>query len=285
MSSGQKRHLGHRYTSSHPGNCFYPLRSSNDSIQHHTDSPCGDHYRGSTPPNASAANLQLQQDSSRTAMLKGGAKAWPNPDKAAFWSCGGAGKAGLVSETASGGSSEAQEDGTPSPYDNLDRVSLCQTVKDAPVGKFDSTTAGSHNETCEPEAEQAGGSSSSWSSCEVLPLDEGGDDVGPVNLEDPTKTPERLPSRQEVEQENADENKHGDNRDHNMHHPNSWASCSVLSVSPLSTGSSEVFLPSGPPDLKGPELYSETRNNHSVVVKMRQQMAQQKAEYQRKIER
>ncbi|XP_024858288.2 rho GTPase-activating protein 24 [Kryptolebias marmoratus] len=282
LSSVQKRHLGHRYTSSHPGICFSPLPFSHDSIQHHTDRPKGDHYHGPTPPPASTASLQPQQDSSQAATLTGGTKARPHLEKTAlaFWSCRGAEKAGLVPETASGGSSDAQEDSTLSPYDNLHQASERQAVKELPAGRFDSNAAGSHRESCESEAEHAGESSSSWSSCEVLPLDEGGDDVGAVSLENPTETPERLPSSQKVEQENNDE----DNRD-NKHHPNSWASCSVLSVSPLSTGSSEVFLPSGPPEVQGPESFLETRNNHPLVAKMRQQMTQQKAEYQRRIER
>lgn len=185
-----------------------------------------------------------------------------------------------MSEPASGGSSEAQ-DSTPSPYENLDRASMCQTVKDAPVGKFHSNSAERRNETSESAAEQEGESSSSWSSCEVLPLDEAGDDVGAVSHENPTTTPEKLPLIDKVEQENV----HKDNRNINTHHPNSWASGSLLSVSPLSTGSSEVFLPSAPSDLQGPETSSETRSNYSIVTKLRQQMAQQKAEYQRKIER
>lgn len=154
---------------------------------------------------------------------------------------------------------------------------MCQTVKDFP----ETNSAERHNETSESAAEQAGESSSSWSSCEVLPLDEGGDDVGAVGPENAMKTPEKLPLIEKAEQETI----HKDNRNINTHHPNSWASGSVLSVSPLSTGSSEVFLPSGPSDLQVPVTSSETRSNYSVVAKLRQQMAQQKVEYQRKIER
>uniref|UniRef100_A0A087X486 Si:ch211-247j9.1 n=1 Tax=Poecilia formosa TaxID=48698 RepID=A0A087X486_POEFO len=56
-------------------------------------------------------------------------------------------------------------------------------------------------------------------------------------------------------------------------------------ISPLSTGSSEVFLPSGAPDLQVQESHLESRDTHSLLAKLRQQMAQQKAEYQNRIER
>ncbi|XP_070412081.1 rho GTPase-activating protein 24-like isoform X2 [Nothobranchius furzeri] len=270
LSSGQKRHLGHRYTSSHPGNCFYAPPSSS-------------HGR---PSPASTAHLQ-QQDRSKSITPTGEPNVWPSLEKAAsvLLSCKGA-EANLGPETASGGSSEAQGDSTPSPYDNLDRASLRQTTKNVPVGKFDTNSPGSRERTSESEvvpeepeeAEQGGDSSFSWSSFEVLPLNEGGDDVRA-----PPKTPERLPSCQKAEEDNVDEDNCGDDCDDDVHQPNSWASCSELS--PLSTGSSEVFLPSGAPHVQGPEPQLELRKTHSLVAKLRQQMAQQTAEYQNRIER
>ncbi|PWA24385.1 hypothetical protein CCH79_00011947 [Gambusia affinis] len=45
LLSGQKKHLGHRYTSSHPENCFYPLPSSSEPINHHPGRQEGDFYK------------------------------------------------------------------------------------------------------------------------------------------------------------------------------------------------------------------------------------------------
>ncbi len=236
-------------------------------------------------------------------MLMGWAKAWQGPEEAGtgFWSSGAAEEEGTVPETASGGSSDAQENSTLSAYDNLDRVSLCQRMEEVTGGHFEANDPGGHIQTFEEEAEleeagQTRDSSSSWSSCEVLPLDESGDAVGTVSPGVPPKRPTRLPSSQVAEELNSDNDDHEDNNndnddkvedddEDNVHHPNSPASCSVLSDSPLSTGSSEVFLPSGPPDLQGPEPQLQPRDAHSLLAKLRQQMAQQKTEYQARIQR
>ncbi|XP_050934705.1 rho GTPase-activating protein 24-like [Lates calcarifer] len=308
-SCGQKRGLGHRYTSSHPENCFYPLPSSS---QHHSDRHNIDyhqHHAGQRPSpanvQASTTSLQLQDplpDSSKPRlMLMGWAKAWPGPGEAdaGFWSSGAAGEEVAVRENASGGSSEAQEDSTPSAYDNLDRVSLRQRMEDVTGGHFETSDPGGHIGTCEgQEAWQIRNSSSSWSSCDILPLDEGNDAAGAVSPDMSPKKPKRLPSSQAAEEENSDNDDHEENindedededededDDDGIHHPNSPASCSVLSNSPLSTGSSEVFLPSGPPDIQGPELQSQPGDSHSLLAELQQQMAQQKAEYQARIQR
>ncbi|XP_069578364.1 rho GTPase-activating protein 24-like [Brachyistius frenatus] len=306
LSSGQERRLGHRYTSSHPENCFYPLPSSSQPVQHHSDRHNVDYrhaVQGASASNvqASATNLQLEEplpDSSKPRpRLMGWTKAWPSPKQAGggFWSSGAAKDEDAAVETDSGGSSEAQEDSARSAYDNLDRKSLRETIVDVTCGHFETNSPEGHFVSCEeePEPEEARprrDSSSSWSSCEVIPLDESNGDEGPVAAGTSPNRPTRLPSGQVAEEENGDkddhENNNGDNEDDDdTHHPNSPASCSVLSNSPLSTGSSEVFLPSGPPDLQGPEPQSQPGDAHSLLADLRQQMAQQKAEYQARIQR
>ncbi|GLD46355.1 rho GTPase-activating protein 24-like isoform X1 [Lates japonicus] len=246
-SCGQKRRLGHRYTSSHPENCFYPLPSSS---QHHSDRHNIDyhqHHAGQRPSptnvQASTTSLQLQDplpDSSKPRlMLMGWAKAWPGPGEAdaGFWSSGAAGEEVAVRENASGGSSEAQEDSTPSAYDNLDRVSLHHRMEDVTGGHFETSDPGGHIGTCEGQAEleeawQIRNSSSSWSSCDILPLDEGNDAAGAVSPDMSPKKPKRLPS-----------------------------------------------------NIQGPELQSQPGDSHSLLAELQQQMAQQKAEYQARIQR
>ncbi|XP_014856961.1 PREDICTED: rho GTPase-activating protein 22-like isoform X1 [Poecilia mexicana] len=297
LLSGQKKHLGHRYTSSHPENCFYPLPSSSESINHHPGRHKGDFYKyhsgqGSSSANAQATttNPQLQAKSSNQ-----GAMGWQCQEKAASasWSCRGAEEEGEVPEAASGGSSQAQEDSTPSVYDNLDRASLSHTLENVPTENFDLDSPGINVGMCETEVDRAelgtaGDSSSSWSSCEVLPLDKSKDDLGVSSPDIPPKRSRMLPLNQRTEQEICDKDDHEDNGVEGngaKQHPSSWASCSVISISPLSTGSSEVFLPSGAPDLQVQESHLESRDTHSLLAKLRQQMAQQKAEYQNRIER
>ncbi|KAM6906989.1 rho GTPase-activating protein 24-like [Xenentodon cancila] len=306
LSSGQKKHLGHRYTSSHPENCFYPLPSSSQPSQRYSDRHDVDYYQHHAGLEASRANVQAptanlqlhdqQPDSAKSMMLTGWTKVWPDQEKAvtAFWKSDGAKEHGVEAETASGGSSEGQEDSTPSAYDNLDKASICQTIENVTRGKCDSNSSGGNTGTCKAEVKQEEEGqmkdfSSSWSSCEVLPLDESSDDVEAVSPDMLPKIPGQLPSKQETEEENGDKDDHEDNKDHNddgdAHHPNSLASCSPLNDSPLSTGSSDVFLPPGPPNLQGPESQSEATDSHSQVVKLWQQMAQQKAEFQTRIQR
>nr|XP_020453984.1 rho GTPase-activating protein 25-like isoform X2 [Monopterus albus] len=307
LSSGQKRLLGHRYTSSHPENCFYPLPSSSQPLQHHSDRHNIDYHQhqGPSSVNVQASTTSLQQqetlpDNSKPRwMLVGLAKVWPGPKEAGtgFRSSSAAEKEGTVS----GGSSEAQEDSTPSAYDNLERVSLCKRMDDGTYGHSETNDLVGHIGNCEEEAEldearQTRDSSSSWSSCEVLPLDES-DSVGIVS---PDVSPERLrklSSRLLAEEEHIDDDpedkNYGDNDeddnnndgDDDVHHSNSLASCSVPSDSPLSTGSSDVFLPPCPPDTQGPEPQSQSSDAHSLLAELQQQMARQKAEYQARIQR
>ncbi|XP_029304243.1 rho GTPase-activating protein 24-like [Cottoperca gobio] len=304
LSSGQKRLLGHRYTSSHPENCFYPLPSSSQSDRHNIDYHQCHAGRGPSTSNvhASITSLELQDplpDSSKPSpTLMSWAKAWPDSGEAGAgsWSSGAAEEEGAVPGTASGGSSEAQENSNLSTYDNLERASssdacLRQRMEEVTV---ETNNQEGHIGTCEEEAEldEAGRtkfSISSWSSCEVLPLDDSSDAVGAVIPDTSPKRLQRLPSNQAEEEENSDNDNNNEDNDEedddDIHHPNSLASCSVLSDSFLSTGSSDVFLPSGPPDIQGPEPQSQPRNGHSVLAELRHQMAQQKAEYQARVQR
>lgn len=192
-----------------------------------------------------------------------------------------------MTETASGGSSEAQEDSTLSAYDNLRSESPSQR-KEAVTGTLPGATdPGGHAQ--EAEREEAGhqrDSSSSWSSCEVLPLDESDDTVSVVNLGMSPKRSKQLHPSQEANEESSqgDEHKDKSNEDEDevddgiVPAPNPPASCSEFSISPVSTGSSEVFLPSASPNLQGPEA-------HCLLAELQQQMAQQEAEYQARIQR
>nr|XP_040037958.1 rho GTPase-activating protein 24-like [Gasterosteus aculeatus aculeatus] len=280
LSFGQKRFLGHRYTSSHPENCFYPVPSSSQPLQHHSDRHNVDYRQRHVGRGPSSANVD------------------PGEADAGFWRPGGAEEEGAAPGPASGGSSEAQEDSNLSAYDNLDGESLRHRMEDA--GHFESDHPRGH---IGPRGEDAAvegmghsrDSSSSWSSCEVLPLDEGGEamalvfpDASPKTL----TTPERVAGGENAGNDHpGDCNDSDDNDEDNyggddaVHHLNSPASCSAASDSPLSTGSSEVFLPSGPPALRGPEPESKPGDAHSTLAELQHQMAQQKAEYQTRIQR
>ncbi|XP_047186581.1 rho GTPase-activating protein 24 isoform X2 [Scophthalmus maximus] len=311
-SWARKRLLGHRYTSSEPENCFYPLPSSSQRPQHHSDRlGYQQDHAGQGPSSAniqdSTDSLQLQDSlpdrSKPRLVLMGWTKPWPGTVEAdgGFLSSGAVEEEGAVRETESGGSSEAQEDSTPSAYDNMDRTSLRQRMEDAIGEHFETNDPGDHIGTCEEEAVlddalQRRDSSSSWSSCEVLPLDESSDVVAAVSPVMPPKKPQRLRSCQPAEEEIDDDGDHEDTNNNNEyddddeddnsnhHHLNSPAS--ALSLSPLSTGSSEVFLPSGPPEsFHGSEPPSQSEEAHSLLTKLQQQMAQQKAEYQARIQR
>lgn len=212
-----------------------------------------------------------------------------------FWSsiaaAGPPDEEGGVPEEASRGSSEAQEDSTPSAYDNLDKVSLHLTKDRITSGQFETSVAQKHVANGErADVEEAGqnvDSSSSWSSCEVLPLDENTD---AVDKPGPIKSPKRpisLPSGTIAENGISDNDHRDNNNDEDgvVHHFNSPTSCSGASDSPLSTGSSEVFLPSGPPDIQEPEPQLQSRDPQSLLAELQRQMAQQKAEYQARIQR
>lgn len=203
-----------------------------------------------------------------------------------------------MAETASGGSSEAQEDSTFSAYDNLHSLPLCQSKEDV---------SGEYVEALEPAAPagtpeeveklEEGGckidSSSSWSSCEILPFDEGDESMGAACLAVSPRRLQRLHSKEESSHndEECEKKSHNDDddneendedEDEHVYYPASPASCSA---SPLSTGSSDVFLPAGSPDHQGPEPPSQPSNTHSLLAELQQQMARQKAEYQARIQR
>lgn len=203
-------------------------------------------------------------------------KAWPEPGEPStgLWSSGAA------EECASGNSSEVLEESTPSAYDNLDRVSSCQKMEDDTSGHFDicdDIEAQPEEKAERGEEEQTRESSSSWSSCEVLPLDE-------------NNSVEEGRFSSHVEEEESSENGDHEHSDHNdtdnaegVHHRNSPAACSARSGSPLSTGSSEVFLPSGPSDCQRDE--PRPRDTQSLLFDLRQQMIKQKLQYQARIQR
>ncbi|KAM9332798.1 rho GTPase-activating protein 24 [Pholidichthys leucotaenia] len=306
LSTGQKKHFGHRYTSSHPENCFYlqPSSSQQHSERQNNDN-CQNH--GNQGPSfatgqISTSTIQLQDpmpdfSKSRPAVMAW-AKVWPEPEEegSSFWSSGACAKEKYeVPETASGEISEAQEDSTPSAYDNLDRVSLDQRMEDVADEHFEINSQRSHTGACEEEVRQTRESLSSWSSCEIPPMNESSTNLVVVS---PIRD-ERLPSNPEADEEICNKNDHKDsseendgdadndneNDDDHVHPPNSPASSSVLSCSPLSTGSSEVFLPSGPSDPQNPEPELQTRDTQVLLAKLWQQMAQQKAEYQARIHR
>uniref|UniRef100_UPI0037E7BE5F rho GTPase-activating protein 22-like n=1 Tax=Semicossyphus pulcher TaxID=241346 RepID=UPI0037E7BE5F len=286
----QKKLLGHRHTSSHPENCFYPLPSSSQLLQHPSDKQNIEYHQQHAGQGTSTANtqdsttlLQLQdsENSKPKLMLMGWATAWPGPGESdvGFWTSSAAGEEAALPETTSGGSSDAQDDSTLSAYDNLDRECQREGLADLETVNLEGLI-----ENCEEERElqkvwQRRDSSSSWSSSEVLPLDKSKDAAGTVCPDMPPKRPKKTPSSQVSEKKNEDD----DDEDDDVHHPNSPAS--GLLLSPLSTGSSEVFLPSGPPDVEGPEPQSQPRNADSLLTELQQQMARQKAEYQARIQR
>lgn len=182
-----------------------------------------------------------------------------------FWSSGAA------EEVASGGSSEAQEDSTLSTYDNL---SICLHQGQKVGGEH--LSPGGHLGSSAEEGQQKG--SPSWSSCEILPLDESDDAADVVDNETSPKGYEP----DEPGHKNSD-NEDEDEGEDEVYYPTSPASCSVCSDSPLSTGSSDVFLPSAPPDQQGTETQSQPSDAQSLLSKLQREMAHQRAEYQAKI--
>ncbi|XP_043076986.1 rho GTPase-activating protein 24 isoform X2 [Puntigrus tetrazona] len=167
-------------------------------------------------------------------------RSWPDIEEPSW----GPGKA--LGE--SGGSSEVQ-DSTLSVYDNI--VTGEQYIEDK------------ENKGTASMAE----SSSSWSSCEIAPLDGGsgsGGAASPCNVSPEKFSSFRMDSREEEIR------------------PNSPASSSVPTDAPLSTGSSEVFLPNAPQEPLG---FPASHAMQCLVSGLRQQMTRQKAEYEAKINR
>ncbi|XP_035383466.1 rho GTPase-activating protein 24 isoform X2 [Electrophorus electricus] len=196
------------------------------------------------PPTASSSTTAVSdtRDGSRAP-----SRSWPAQ-----------GQSGWEAERAfrdSVGSSEAQES-TLSVYDNMGpegRVAGCAGDGQAHGGAGDL-------EGC---AGSMADSSSSWSSCEIL-LTEGGNIC--KRAASPCHSPLYFPSFRSDPEE-------GDR------HPDSPAPSSAPTDAPLSTGSSDVFLPNAPPDP------AASQSMQCVLVGLRQQMARQKAEYESKINR
>ncbi|XP_068188231.1 rho GTPase-activating protein 24-like [Antennarius striatus] len=301
VSSGPKKHLGHRYTSSHPENCFYPLPSSSQPIQANIDYHQQRTGQSTVNGQVSTTSLLLQDprpDSSKPRlMLMGWEKAWSGSEETSlgFWGSGSERKQDAVPEVFSGDSSEAQEDSTLSAYDNLHITTHRQTMDDVDTERVETNESGGNSGAEEEELklEEAGQTrdSSSWSSCEVLPLDESDNVVAAVHPDMVPKRYEETSSGHALEEENSDRHEDKDeededeNEDDDIQHPNSPESCSDPSDSPLSTGSSDVFLPCSPPAVQGPEPQPQPRDAHSLLAELQQQMSQQRAEYQARIQR
>ncbi|XP_051732620.1 rho GTPase-activating protein 24 isoform X2 [Ctenopharyngodon idella] len=147
------------------------------------------------------------------------------------------------------GSSEVQ-DSTLSVYDNI--VTEEQGVRYTEEAKGTASVAES---------------SSPWSSCEIVPLDGGSGSGGAAS---PCHgSPGQFPSfRMDSGEDDL--------------RPNSPASSSAPTDAPLSTGSSEVFLPNAPQEPLG---FPASHAMQCLVAGLRQQMTRQKAEYEAKINR
>ncbi|XP_076129591.1 rho GTPase-activating protein 24 isoform X2 [Alosa pseudoharengus] len=173
-------------------------------------------------------------------------------------------------QAGNSGSSDAQEDSTLSVYDNMDTM-MTFLVGGGSGGGGDAADAGSAIGTAEAEGGTSpAGSASSWSSCEVLLQDSvvRSGSAGPTS---PCQASVSFPSLFREGREDGDV------------HPNSPASSSAPTDAPLSTGSSEVFLPSAPLDPHMPPTASHAM--HCLLAGLRQQMARQKAEYEARIQR
>ncbi|XP_019727200.1 rho GTPase-activating protein 24-like, partial [Hippocampus comes] len=276
VTSDNKTFLGHRYTSSHPENCFYPLPSSSQPLHNHGQEKTRDLHQCLTTGGSSPANVCSWMEV-WTSLGEAGDRGGKTVAGEHLWSSSAtqiAGAEGEGPQAAGGGGSEVQEDSTPSDYDNLNRAPSRQTMEDVAGEHFDPNGEGNSGEESE-EAWQTVDDSSSWSSCEVLQPDQGSDPEGRVG---PDLKPMRSPSSQAAED---DKHLDGDTESDldGGRHLNTPTSGSILS--PLSTGSSEVFLPSGPPEPSA----SEPDDAESLLTELRQQMAQQRSEYQARIHR
>ncbi len=148
----------------------------------------------------------------------------------------------------SGGSSEAK-DSTLSVYDNIVTEEQGEQYLEDREAKGTTSVAES---------------SSSWSSCEIVPLDGGSGAASPCIVSTGQFSSFRMDSREEELR------------------PNSPASSSAPTDAPLSTGSSEVFLPNVPQEPLG---FPASHAMQCLVAGLRQQMTRQKAEYEAKINR
>lgn len=200
-----------------------------------------------TPPTASSSTITVAEVRHEGCLQS---TTWP-----------GLGQCNWETERAledSGGSSEAQ-DSTLSMYDNgLTGVQMDDCVEEG--------EAGTGIVDLEGGTARMADSTSSWSSCEI-PLGDGGSGSG--GTASPCHSSVCFPSfRSEIGDSDL--------------HPNSPASSTAPTDAPLSTGSSEVFLPNAPSDSQDPPASQAIQ---CLVIGLRQQMARQKAEYEVKINR
>lgn len=296
LTPTQKRPLGHRYTSSHPENCFYPQTSSSQ----HRSVPDTDQRPSTSHFQASISTCQLQSPEGNASKAKSAPVDWEQsgPSQVEAGSVSFKGGQGAMAETASRDSSEAQEDSTFSAYDNLYSLSLCQSKEDVSgeyVEALEPAAPAGTPEEVEKLREEGGckiDSSSSWSSCEILPFDEGDNSVGAACLAMSPRRRQRLYANKKSNQndeecekkshDDDDDEENNEDEDEHVYYPASPASCSV---SPLSTGSSDVFLPAGSPEHQGPESPTQPSNTQSLLEELQHQMASQRAEYQARIQR
>lgn len=266
--SEQKRLRGHRYTSSHPENCFYPRPSSSRSVRSSNGQTSMDYWSpaGQQP---SPTNGQASKSSQPAEPLRD--QCWDQVWLGLGEGCSGFWSSGAGEGVASGGSSEAPEDSTLSTYDNL---SECPHPGQEVGGEH--LNPEGRLESREEEGQKGG--SPSWSSCEILPLDDS-DDAADVGAPETPPTGEEPDGPGHKSSDNEDEAEGEDD----AYCPTSPASCSVPSDVSLSTGSSDVFLPPAPPELQGPEAQTQPSDAQSLLSKLQQEMAHQRAEYQAKI--
>ncbi|KAK7925127.1 hypothetical protein WMY93_007437 [Mugilogobius chulae] len=233
----QKKLLGHRHTSSHPETCLF----------------LAPHHHGQQGAQLSpAAPLSKPDCLSWT-------EAWtdlrdPNVD---YWTPDEPTRAWLSD--------------TPSAYDNIEKES-------SRSGSFENVCAENEDPLQEDNAaaEQNEGSSTSWSSCEIIPLEE---TVSPAPS---AKRHSSLPAMELTEAMGSESEEQFESL-----HYTTPTSRSEPSVSPLSTGSSEVFLPSEV-EGQGQSQESGTRqpeDTHALLVELQRQMARQREEYQARIHR
>ncbi|KAM6970107.1 rho GTPase-activating protein 24 [Aplochiton taeniatus] len=260
-----KRLLGHRQTSSHPEACLFPVPSTS----YHTDDT-------RAPAALSTCRAERSASGSRP---KPGPQGWGEagkdlPPGARGGSGTEAGRkappgGGVAPGTASGGSSEAQ-DSTLSVYDNLDNGEVSRRTQEV-------------TEPGEAGSTSAADSSSSWSSCEGLPLDEaGGGGASPGALPRRRGSARFYSFRTDAgEEEEGDGDEGGD--DGRRRNVTSQTSSYSPTDGLLSTGSSDVFLPSAPPDPQGAQLQLQPQQVHSLLAGLREQMAKQEAEFQARI--
>lgn len=145
-------------------------------------------------------------------------------------------------------------------------------VQDSTLSVYDNIVTEEQGERYTEDKEAKGTasvaeSSSSWSSCEIVPLDGGSGSGGAAS---PCHgSPGQFPS---LRMDSGEDDLR----------PNSPASSSAPTDAPLSTGSSEVFLPNAPQEPLG---FPASHAMQCLVAGLRQQMTRQKAEYEAKINR